>query len=185
LDDWEHDVCVHLLTLPSDSVFRTNGCADRISTYDPDRRGGGSEPLFIDYIYLIIDNFCRSRFRTSNQLSAKTITLSDLFAETKHENPVDEDEAVASRSSAFKVCFDPVTRITCRELIQRARHFDPLLPAVIDALVVYSSQREAASHLQVTEKVFRFILRDLRMLARGERVPQRKRRNRKPSRLAA
>lgn len=185
LEDLEHELYIHLMTLPPESVFRGKGCIDRISTYDPNKRDGGNEALFIDYVHLLIDNFLRSRLRNNGLKLATTISFSDILSESSEGVGADDNEAVARLSNAFRVPFDPVKVIECKELIERASRFDSRLPLAINALVVSSSKTEAASRMKVTEKVFVRMIRHLRMLARGQQISRRRRRGRDTIRLAA
>lgn len=173
LNDWEHNLCVHLMTLPPESVFRERGCADRIDTYDPQKRGGGNEFLFVAYVHLLIDNFCRSQFRRRGQKPGRTILFSDLAAKDVEDGFHDEDEAIARLSSAVWSFVDPVSAIHCQELMQRAARIDSTLPAVLTALAICSSKREAAMRLGITEKVFVRLLRELKQLAHGEQISRR------------
>jgi len=49
-----------------------------------------------------------------------TISFSVLLSEFSEEGGADENEAVARLSKAFRVSFDPVKVIQCKELIKRA-----------------------------------------------------------------
>jgi hypothetical protein len=169
-EDFEHDVCVHLLSLPVDSIFKPRGCVDRIATYDAAKRGGGSERLFLGYIHLIIDNFYRSRVcRRSNQFNSKTFTIADLIGPDGSGDGIDEDTAMARLSDAFEVKDDPLPRIYWRQFLRRAAAVHPLLVTVADALVKHPTKSEAAVLLKMSLPRFDYIVRVLRVLAVDDR----------------
>jgi hypothetical protein len=165
LEDCEQEVCVHLLSLPKGSIFRSRGCVDRIATYDPAKRGGNSEPLFIDYVNLIIDNYCKSQLqRNQNKLVSNTIGVVDLIRLNKDGIRIDEESAIAQLSAALSVSTDPLSGISWQQLLRRAQRAHPLLPYACLALVTYSTRREAAASLQMTPERFWYVMRFVRAL---------------------
>lgn len=187
LEDWEHEVCVFFLTIPQKSVFRTRGCVDRIAIYDPARLGGNSsEGLFLNYINLIIDNFCRSKLRTnSHKLICKTISISEVEVGLDSKDMPEKETAMARLSAAFAISPNPLPKIMCREIAERADQLHPLFSAVMNALLTRSTKTEIAAHLNISDKKLRWILKDLKALGYGEQVRPRRQRNRRKNLLAA
>lgn len=180
LEDWEHDVYVHLLSVPPNSAFAQRGCLDRIATYDPAKRGGDSDGLFLDYVHLIVDNFCRSQLRRKTKASSLFLLFTDLVSGQSGNEGFDIESELAKRSNEMQVLIDPIIAIQWKELYDRANRLHPSLGDAIKALILHSSQSKAAASLHLTEKRFYRLFRALNALARGEQIsPLRSRRSRK------
>jgi hypothetical protein len=187
LEDWEHEVCVSFLTIPPKSVFRRKGCVDRVAIYDPTRLGGNSsEGLFLNYIHLLVDNFCRGKLRSnSHKLICKTVSISEIEVGSDSKDVHEKETAMARLSAVFAISPNPFARIMCREIAERADQLHPLFSAVMNALLTCSTKTQIAAHLNISDKKLRCILRDLKALGHGEQVRARRQRNRRKLLLAA
>jgi hypothetical protein len=60
LEDWTHDLLIHLNSLPPTSKHRTAGKKDIVQTFDPNKHYGASSARFFNYINLCLGNKLRS-----------------------------------------------------------------------------------------------------------------------------
>ena len=82
VEDWSHDLLIHLQSLPKESKHREDGKTDVIQTFDPFRQYGASQRRFLSYI-----NFClMNKFRTvGSKFSRNPLSRADNISLSGNE----------------------------------------------------------------------------------------------------
>jgi len=160
IEDWTHELLIHLSSLPLVSKYREAGKQDIISTFDPLRHYGANEARFRNYINLCLAN----KFRTmqSKRMKDALCRPGNLSLRT-HAEEEDlgsaGDEYCHSHSAylqdAAKVAekqTDDLARIQAFKVFVQWE--DPKVLPAIEALLTTGTQGEAAHKLGITESEF-------------------------------
>jgi hypothetical protein len=164
-----------MLSIPKGSIFEAKGCVDRVSTYDPSRRGGGNERLFLDYINLLIDNYYRHTVVLNrNRLISSTTGIADLTTPESAGEGVDEEAVLAWYSAASCVNDEPLSILSWQQFLNRAYRVHPLLAYACNALSQHATKTDAAASLGLKPHQLEHVSRYVRAFIAGDQATLKK-----------
>lgn len=164
-EDREHELLLHLMTLPADSKFRQpgyngieNGCEDRIQVFHPDSAYGASAKRFFWYINHCLRNhyFSQGRKAISNPVRrASTMSLNSADA----AGEIIDEEYVFSRiskeySSGCNYNHMLVEGVIVNEFLEYVEEHNPELISVLDVIGAADTFVDAQRMLGMSEKLF-------------------------------
>jgi hypothetical protein len=186
VEDWTHDLLIHLRSLPTISKHRETGMEDVVQTFDPHKHHGSNSARFFNYINLCLGN----RFRTMRSKRMKNplcrpgnLSLTIHWEGTDHDQVGDEfchshSEHLRKRCQRQDKLRDDRTFIM--EFVHFVAERDLAALPAIEAIAGTGTQGEAAHSLGMATAEFCHSRDRLRNLARcflnGEPLPRRRRR---------
>ena len=199
VEDWTHDLLIHLSCLPPTSKHREVGKKDIVQTFAPVKHFGANQARFRNYINLCLAN----KFRTMHSKRMKDAlcrpgNLSFGTQMAGEELGTVDDEYCHSHSACLQSATNAAeTQTRDREFLQEFVNFvrreDPLILPMIEGLSTTGTLGDAVDWLGITESDFGRMRGRLGQLAKcflsGEPVPRQrkpyKKRIAKANRLAA
>jgi hypothetical protein len=181
LEDWTHDLLIHLSHLPRTSKYREAGKEDIVETFDPLKHHGANQARFRNYINLCLAN----KFRTMHSKRMKDALCRprnvSFDGQTKGEDLRSADEFChehsaqlrAAAKASEKQCGD---RAFLAEFVNFVRREDAKSLPSIQAVMTTGTRGEAAYWLGIAELEFDRLQTRVRHLARcfvnSEAVPK-------------
>jgi hypothetical protein len=185
VEDWTHDLLIHMRYLPTISKYREAGKQDMVQTFDPVKHHGANAARFFNYINLCLGNKFRSMrsTRLKNPLCRPgNLSLTVAREETDREQA--DDEFCHGHSEHLKAsCQRQQQQQDARQFLTEFSAFvqredSSKLPA-IKAIAATATSSSAAEFLGTTTADFWQMRSRLRQLGRcfqkGERVPRQRR----------
>jgi hypothetical protein len=186
IEDWTHDLLIHLSRLPLTSKYHEAGKKDIVETFDPLKHYGANEARFRNYINLCLANklrTMRSKHMTDALRRPGNLSLGGERAD-EDEDLCSVEELCHKHSAqlraAQKVCQKQShDRVFLQEFLNFVRREDAKALPTIEAIMTNGTRGEAAYWLGIAELEFDRIHTRVRHLARcfvsGEPVPKQRR----------
>jgi hypothetical protein len=160
LEDWTHDLLIHLSCLPPTSKHRQAGKNDILQTFDPMKHYGANEARFRNYINLCLAN----KFRTMHSKRMKdamccpeNLTFDE---QTQGEDLRSVDDGYChSHSTHLRMVAEASekqshNRAFLQEFVDFVRREDPLVLPMFEALPATGTVGDAVDWLGITESEF-------------------------------
>lgn len=185
VEDWTHDLLIHLRHLPTASKHRAAGKEDVVQTFDPHKHHGASSARFFNYINVCLANKFRSIY--SRQMKNPLCRPGNLSliadSEDTDRNQVDDEfchgQSEHLRSRCQRQDKQWNARLVLAEFAEFVKLQDSTLLPAMKAIAAVATSRAAAEFLGTTEGDFFRMRSRLRELGRrfhtGEQVPRRRR----------
>jgi hypothetical protein len=185
VEDWTHDLLIHMRYLPIISKHREAGKQDIVQTFDPVKHHGANAARFFNYINLCLANKFSSMHSTrmKNPLCRPgTLSLTSDCEDTDR-NQVDDEFCHGHSEHLRRKCQQQerlrVARHALAEFSEFVRREDSSVLPAMEAIAAVGTSRAAAELLGKTKTDFCRMRSRLRQLGRcfqtGERVPRRRR----------
>lgn len=166
-EDRVSDLLLHLMDLPTDSIYRqpgandrSEGCVDRIQVFHPARFYGASEPRFYSFLNRILLNHFISLSKKpgmNSLLRLNFVSIHTVDSDTK--DSVIDESYLSHISSVFREAFDLQGHeleetVMVSEFLSFVEEHNPELIAVLNMIGECSSFVEAQMRLDMTEQIF-------------------------------
>lgn len=160
IEDWTHDLLIHLYELPQTSKYRKTGKEDVVQTFDAVKHYGCNEARFRNYISLCLAN----KLRTLNSKRMKDALCRpgnvSIDGQTGDGGVRSVDDEYCQKHSAHlqqaakaseKQAQD---RAFVQEFVNFARREDPKILSAMEAVLATGTQADAADFLGISESEF-------------------------------
>jgi hypothetical protein len=163
--DREHELLLHLMTLPKDSKYRDpgyngqpNGCVDRIMVFNPSTGYGASEARFRFYInqYCLL-NHLRSLQRKQGSNPIMRVNVVSLYSMDSDGEIVDDNYIERMTSETYRSGCHYAQRLEeslhINQFILFVGEHNPELVPVMDAIANTDTYVEVQRRLRISEKL--------------------------------
>jgi hypothetical protein len=184
VEDWTHDLLIHLRYLPAISKYRAAGNEDIVQTFDPIKHHGANAARFFNYINLCLGNkFSSMRSgRLKNPVCRPgNLSLTAAWEDADRDQADDEfchrhSEHLRRRCQRQEIQRD--ARQAVAEFSEFVKREDLSVLPAIEAIAATATSSAAADVLGTTKANFWRMRSRLRQLGRcyqtGTRVPRRR-----------
>jgi hypothetical protein len=160
LEDWTHDLLIHLYSLPQTSNFREMGKQDTVETFDPSKHHGANQARFRNYVNVCLAN----KFRTMHSKSMKDALSRP--GNVSFGGPTDcedlhsvGDEYCHSHSAFLRTAVKAYEKhfsdkAFLEEFVEFVRREDPKALPAIKVIMATGRNAETAEWLRITEREF-------------------------------
>jgi hypothetical protein len=185
VEDWTHDLLIHVRYLPAISKHREAGKQDIVQTFDPVKHHGANSARFFNYINLCFGNkfsTMRSAWMKNPLRRPGNLSLTADWEDTDRNQADDEfchrhSEHLRKRCQRQERQWD--ARHALAEFSEFVRREDSSVLPAMEAIAATATPGAAAELLGTTTADFCRMRSRLRQLGRcfqtGERVPRRRR----------
>ena len=185
VEDWTHDLLIHLRYLPANSKHREAGKQDIVATFDPLRHHGANEARFFNYINHCLGNkFSTMRSgRLKNPLCRPGNLSLTVAWEDADRDQADDEFCHRHSEHLRRRCQRQERQRDARQAVAEFSAFvqreDASVFSAMEAIAATATRGAAAESLGTTKADFCRMRSRLRHLGRcfqtGERVPRQRR----------
>ena len=170
VEDWTHDLLIHLRYLPLNSKHREAGKEDVIQTFDPVKHYGANQARFQNYINLCLANKFRSLHSSRMKDALSQYGNMSLDAQREWEDPCSvDDEYCHSHSEHLQRAANASdkrnqNRAFLTEFEDFVGTYNPKMVPLLEAIALIGTQEGAARKLELTGTAIGRLYRELRDL---------------------